>query len=125
MDTYEPVAFVSIEAGDDLIVSFFVTRPDDPSDGRSITLMRDLKWEYVLPDWERGVKVSDESSPDAEEWQGNLLERIRVSDSTVELKCIHFERKLDLRRLESSELKAMKKILKKMNFDRRFSLEFG
>lgn len=122
MDTYEPVAFVSIEADDDLVVSFFVTRPDDPSDGRSITLLRALKWEYLLPDWERGVKVSDEGSPDEEEWQVNFLEEIRLSDSTVELKSTHYERKLDLSGLEKSDLKAIEKLLKKMNFDKRFNL---
>jgi hypothetical protein len=100
MDTYEPVAFVSIEAGDDLTVSFFVTKPDDPSDGRSLTLLRALKWEYLLPDWER----------------------IRLSDVTVELKSTHYERKLDLSRLAKSDVKAMKKLLKKMNFDKRFDL---
>jgi hypothetical protein len=122
MDTYEPVAFVSIEAGDDLTVSFFVTKPDDPSDGRSLTLLRALKWEYLLPDWERGVKVSDEGLPDEEEWQDNFLERIRLSDVTVELKSTHYERKLDLSRLAKSDVKAMKKLLKKMNFDKRFDL---
>jgi hypothetical protein len=39
METYEPVAFVALETGDDLIVSFFVPSADDPSDGRSITLL--------------------------------------------------------------------------------------
>jgi hypothetical protein len=39
METYEPVAFVALETGDDLIVSFFVASADDPSDGRSITLL--------------------------------------------------------------------------------------
>ena len=125
MNTYEPVAFVSTDAGDDLIVSFFVTRPDDPSDGRSLTLLRALKWEYLLPDWERGVKVSDEGSPDEEEWPDNFLEQIRLGDGTVELKSTHYERKLDLRRLDKSDLKAMKKLLKKMNFDKRFKLEIA
>lgn len=125
MDTYEPVAFISAETGDDFILSFFVTRTRDSSDGRSIILMRNRKWEHLIPDWERGVKVSDEDSPDEEESHDNLLEQIRVSESTLELKSTLYERKLDLSRLETSERKAIRKLLKKMNFDKRFDLEFS
>jgi hypothetical protein len=125
MDTYEQVSFVSLDDGDDLIVSFLVIRPDDPSDGRSITLLRDRKWEHLLPDQERGVKVADEGAPDEEEWQDNLLESVRVSDSAVESKSMHFERKLDVRKLGATDLQATRELLKKMNFDRRFILELA
>ncbi len=123
MDDFEPVAFITVESGDDLIVSFFVVKPDDPTDGRSLILMRNRKWENSLPEWERGVKVSDEAYSDDEEWEDNFLERIRLGNSTAEIRSKHYRHKLDLRKVERSELRAAKKLLKKMNYDKRFKLE--
>lgn len=125
MDDSEPVAFVNIQSGDDLIVSFFVRRRDDPSDGRSVTLMRSLKWEHLLADWERGVTVSDENVPDEEEAEVNLLEHVRLSNSMIEIGSTQYQRKLDLRKIDESDRKAVKRLLKKMNFDKRFRLEFA
>ena len=123
MDDFEPVSFISVESGDDLIVSFFVVKPDDPTDGRSVTLIRDRKWENLLPEWDRGVKVSDEECSDDEEWEDNFLERIRLGNATAEIKSKHYRHKLDLRKVDKSELRAAKKLLKKMNYDKRFKLE--
>ncbi len=125
VDDFEPVAFISVESGDDLIVSFYVVRPDDPTDGRSIILMRDKKWENLLPEWERGVRVTDEDYSDDEEWEDNFLERIRLGNSTAEIWSKHFRHKLDLRKVERSELRAAKRLLKRMNYDKRFQLEIA
>lgn len=122
MEIYEPVAFVSLQTGDDLIVSFFVSSSEDPTDGRSITLLRDVKWERLLPAEERGVKVSDEADTE-EDWQDNFLVEIRVGSKTLELTSSRYKRKLDLKRLSKADRKAMTKVLKKMNFDRRFRLK--
>jgi len=121
MATYEPVAFVSVETGDDLIVSFFVSSGEEAGEGRTIMLLRDVKWEGLLPDDERGVKVSDEAES-GEEWQDNYLEEIRVGDTTLELKSTRYARKLDIRKLSRADRKAMTKVLRKMNTDRRFRL---
>ena len=123
MDDYEPVIFISVESGDDLIVSFFVVSPDDPTDGRSLILMRSPKWDSLLPEWERRVRVSDENLTDEEEREDNFLERIRLGRSTAEIVSTYYYRKLDLRKIEKSELKAAKKLLKKMNYDKHFKLE--
>ncbi len=123
MEDFEPVSFISVESGDDLIVSFFVVKPDDPTDGRSLILMRDQKREISLPEWERGVKVSDEAYSDDEEWEDNFLEWIRLGKSTAEIRSKHYRHKLDLRKVERSELRVAKKLLKKMNYDKRFKLE--
>jgi FMN phosphatase YigB (HAD superfamily) len=122
METYEPVAFVSLETGDDLIVSFFVYSSEDPTEGRSITLLRDVKWERLLPDEERGVKVSDEADTE-EDWQDNFLVEVRVGSKALELTSSRYKRKLDLKRLSNADRKAMTKVLKRMNFDRRFRLK--
>jgi hypothetical protein len=56
----ETVAFISTENGDDLIVSFAVIDPVDPTEIESLTLLRTPKYEHVLGDCERGVSVSFE-----------------------------------------------------------------
>ena len=42
----------------DLIVSFAVCKPDDPSDIESLTILRTPKYEVFLEEWERGASVS-------------------------------------------------------------------
>ncbi len=119
-DDLELVQFMTSEIGDDLIVSFFVAEPDDPGLGRSIILMRDKKWEHLVAEGERGVRVSDEDFPENEEADNNFLEGIRIGNTVAEIETTHRGYKLDLRRVGKSELGAAKKILEKMNYDERF-----
>ncbi|MEA3090591.1 MAG: hypothetical protein QOJ04_1933, partial [Caballeronia sp.] len=44
----ETVAFISTENGDDLIVSFAVIDPADPTEIESLTLLRTPKYEHLL-----------------------------------------------------------------------------
>ena len=121
-DKLELVQFMTAEIRDDLIVSFFVVKPHDPTDGRSIILMRDKKWGHLVAELERGVTVSDEGFPENEETDNNYLEGIRISNTVAEIETTHRRYKLDLRYVGKSEVRAVKKVLKKMNYDRRFKL---
>jgi hypothetical protein len=121
-DDLELVQFMTAETGDDLIVSFFVAKPHDPTDGRSIILMRDRKWEHLVAEREREVSVSDEDFPEYEEAGNNYLEGIRIGNTVAVIETTHRRYKLDLRHVDKSEVKAAKKTLKKMNYDRRFKL---
>lgn len=121
-DDLELVQFMTSEIGDDLVVSFFVAEPHGPGFGRSIILMRDKKWEHLVAEDERGVRVSDENFPEKEEAEDNYLERIRIGDTVAEIETTHRGYKLDLRHVGKSELSAAKKTLEKMNFDERFKL---
>ncbi|MGI9449167.1 MAG: hypothetical protein ACR2QH_00675 [Geminicoccaceae bacterium] len=124
-DDLELVHFMTTELGDDLIVSFFVAKSQDPSDGRSIILMRDMKWEYLLAESERGVRISDEDFPEYEDAEDNDLEGIRIDNTVAEIETKHRRYRLDLRHVDESDLRAAKRILKKMNYDRRFQLTIG
>ncbi len=124
-DDLELVQFVTAEIGDDLILSFFVAKPHDPTHGRSIILMRDKKWEHLIAEWDRGVRVSDEDIPEDEEADNNFLEGIRISNTVVEIETTHRRYKLDLRKVDEPEVQAAKQILKKMNYDKRFKLTVG
>jgi hypothetical protein len=121
-DDLEVVQFMTAEIGDDLIVSFFVAKPHDPTDGRSIILMRDKKWEHLVAEGERGVTVSDDGFPEKEEADNNYLEGIRISNTVAEIETTHRRYKLDLRHVGKSEVRTAKKVFKKMNYDRRFNL---
>ena len=124
-DDLELVQFVTAEIGDDLILSFFVAKPHDPTHGRSIILMRDKKWEHLIAEGDRGVRVSDEDIPENEEADNNFLEGIRISNTVVEIETTHRRYKLDLRKVDEPEVQAAKQILKKMNYDKRFKLTVG
>ena len=89
MDDFELVSFISIEGGDDLILSFYIVESDDPTDGRSLILRRSPKWEVLFPEQEWGVQVSDEgwSYDDEEKWQDNFFEWILLGHSTAEIRC--------------------------------------
>ena len=121
MNDGEFVSFISVEEGDDLIVSFFVMDPDDPAEGRSLILMRNPRLERLLPEPDWGVSVSDEGV--LTEGDFNLLERIRLGESTAEVVSQEYTRPLDLRKVEASEIDEARAVLEKMNFDNRFSLE--
>ncbi len=124
-DDLELVQFVTAEIGDDLILSFFVAKPHDPTHGRSIILMRDKKFEHLIAEWDRGVRVSDEEFPENEEADNNFLEGIRISNTVAEIETTHRRYKLDFRKVGEPEVRAAKKILKKMNYDKRFKLTVG
>ncbi len=124
-DDLELVQFMTAEIGDDLILSFFVAKPHDPIHGRSIILMRDKKFEYLVAESDRGVKVSDEDVPENEEAGNNFLEGIRIGNTVAEIETTHRRYKLDLRNVGEPDVRAAKKVLKKMNYDKRFKLTVG
>jgi hypothetical protein len=113
------VGFITTEAGDDLILAFAVQDPDDPSSIKSLTLIRTPKYEFILEDHERGVSVSFERGVDDED---DFLRRFEYVEAEA-IVCIQTssqEYELDVRKVDAGELKKMRKVLKKMNFDRRF-----
>ncbi len=124
-DDLELVHFMTTEIGDDFILSFFVAKPHDPIHGRSIILMRDKKFEHLVAESDRGVKVSDEDVPENEEAENNFLEGIRIGNTVAEIETTHRRYKLDLHNVGELEIRAAKKVLKKMNYDKRFKLTVG
>ena len=102
---FEPVTFISVESGDDWIISF-----------------RDKKWDHLVPETNKGVKVSDEEFSDDPTWDDNYLESIRLGDTTAEIGSRLHRHKLTLRQVKKSEIGSARKVLKRMNFDRRLKL---
>jgi len=117
----ENVSFITTEDGDDLIVSFAI--PDaDSFDVKSLTLLRTPKYEFILDDVERGINVSYDDFPDDED---DYLEEIEVGKDIVRLVTSHRRYALDARHVDDDQKKRMKRILKRMNFDDRFTLQIA
>ncbi|MEW5995695.1 MAG: hypothetical protein AB1744_15050, partial [Candidatus Zixiibacteriota bacterium] len=111
--------FITIEDGDDLIVSFAIP-VSDPSDVRSLTLLRTPKYEFILDDAERGVTISDDDFPDEED---SYLQEVEVGKDVVRLVTSQRYYTIDVKDVDDDEKKRMKKIFKRMNFDDRFTLK--
>lgn len=117
----ETVAFISTENGDDLIVSFAVIDPADSTGIESLTLLRTPKYEHLLGDWERGVSVSFERYVEDDE---ELLEELHLDRKSAVVRLTTSLRtyELDLRKVDEREVQAMRKVLARMNYDRRIRL---
>jgi hypothetical protein len=113
------VAFITAEQGDDLVLAFAVQRPDEPSDIESLILMRTPKYEFIVEEHERGVKVSFERDEEDEDELLQSFEYIQ-DEAIVRIKTAAREYELDVRKVDSVELKKMRKVLKQMNYDQRF-----
>jgi hypothetical protein len=117
----DSVAFITTETGDDLIVSFAVRDRNDPAAIESLTLMRTPKYEFVFEDHERGVRISFERYDDEDD---DYLQEVIYSEaeSTVRLKTSSRRYELDVRKVDTKELRKMRQVLGKMNYDQRVQM---
>jgi len=125
------VQFISLEEDDkDLIVSFAVDDEDmvvsfavdDEDMGvKSIVLLRTLFYEELLDEDERGVNVSLEGDYFERE-DFNMLENITINNKEIEIKATFREYKLDISKISKSDITEMITLLKKQNYDNRFSI---
>jgi hypothetical protein len=113
----ERVAFITTETGDDLVLSFAVQCHDDASEIESLILMRTPKYEFILEAHERGVSVSFGAFE-----EDDLLQKISYSaeDGIVCIQTISRKYELDVHKVDPNDLKKMRKLLKKMNYDQSF-----
>ena len=107
------VDFITTERGDDLIVSFAIAAGDFPGDVLSLTLLRTPKYEFILDPNERGISVSWEEDEDENE----LLLAVERSGDVVKLKTTTRQFILDMSHVEDDDLRRMRKVFHKMNFD--------
>ena len=115
----ELVSFISIEDDPpDLILSFAIWQPE-LEDIKSLILLRTPKYEFMLDESERGVKVSDEALLDEED---TMLEEIEFGDDYVRVITNYHQFELDLRKVDNDDIEQAKIFLKKMNFDNRFKI---
>ncbi len=116
MDT---VAFITTETGDDLIVSFAVQDPRDPTAVESLTLIRTPKYEFIFDEHDRGVSVSFDRNDEVEDAFLQEVDYLEAQ-SVVRVKTSSRQYELDVRKVAAKELKRMRQVLHKMNYDKRF-----
>jgi hypothetical protein len=111
MDKY--VSCMTVEDGDDLIVSFGLGEYADTS----LTLLRTPKYESLLPQDERGVSVGTAFADSTEK---ELLVSVRWGEGVVQIESTARCLTLDVRALDPEEIRQAKGVLRKMNFDMCF-----
>lgn len=109
--------FITTESGDDLIVSFALSA-GEPGEIRSLILQRTPKFEFLFDKSERGVRFSDEDTWD----EDDMLQSIEISQDAISLRTLQRDYALEIRGVDTKELKRAEKILRKMNYDGAFEL---
>jgi hypothetical protein len=115
------VSFMEIEEDEkDLIISFAL---DDEGGVKSLILHRTLFYEFIMPDEERGTKVSLEGDY-LEEEHLNTLERFEFDIPVLKIKSRFRSYEIDAHRLSPGEFEQIKKSLARQNYDGRFEIVF-
>jgi hypothetical protein len=121
-ESRELVAFITTQTGDDLVIAFAVCQPDDPTEIESLIIVRTPKYEFFLEARERGASVSFDRNPHDDE-RAMLREVVyAVDDKCITLRTDNHKYKLDVRKVDPSELSAMRRVFRKMNFDSSIQL---
>ena len=112
------VKFINLEEYEnDLIVSFAVS--DGEENINSLVLLRTLLYEELLEKYERGVHVSFEGTTSEDE-QPIFLKKIKFTGVEIEVNTEHYSFKLDLSKIEKSEIDNMMSLIRKQNHDNSF-----
>lgn len=110
------VPFLTVEDGDDLVLSFGLGEHAQTS----LTLLRTPKFEGILDDDERGVSVG---MGDAVSEERELLISIKWVNEQVEIESTARSYLLDVSAVDLGEIKEAQAVLRKMNFDGRFKMK--
>jgi len=114
----EYVQIISVEDDDDLIVAFGLA-----SDSvTTLILLRTPKFEVFLPEEDRGVSVGDANSSNED---NERLVAVEWRDRVVQIVSTKRRYELDIHAIDPADIKLAKKVLRKMNFDRRFEIKGG
>jgi hypothetical protein len=117
------VQFISLEEDDkDLVVSFAID--DTKGDIESLILLRTLFHEEYLDADERGVRVSLENEGFEEEHR-NVLVDIQIENDEVVIRTTFREYRLDISRIEKGDVEDMVRLLRKQNYDNRFTMRIA
>ncbi len=116
------VSFMNVEETEkDLIISFAL----DVGDGyiKTLLLHRTLFFEFIMPEDERGTKVSLEGN-DIPEVHINTLQSITFDKNVMKIIARFSSHEINLRKIEHKEVERMKASLTLHNFDDSFEIKF-
>ncbi len=117
------VQFISLDEDDkDLILSFAV---DDEEMGvKSFILHRTLFFEHFLVEEKRGVKVSFEDDFFDQE-DINMLSSISIGEREIKVTTPFRAYHLDISKIDENEIEDAVELLKKQNYDDRFTIQIA
>ncbi|MHC4538152.1 MAG: hypothetical protein ACYTEK_11990 [Planctomycetota bacterium] len=115
----ENASFITNQEGDHLVVSFAIPRGMH-GNVHSLTLLRTPKYEHVLDESERGVKVSFEDFSDD---RSQYLKKQTIAGNVVTITTDHGIHMVNIEDVNQTAIQKSKRILRKMNFDNRFELQ--
>ena len=121
MDT---VSFINLEETEkDLILSFALDDGDDSV--RSLMLHRTLFFESIMPEEERGTKVSLEGEDlDEEQEHLNTLQEFQFDGDILRIKSRFGLYVVDAGKLAPEDFELIKQALERHNYDARFQVKF-
>ncbi len=115
--------FINCEEDDkDIIVSFALY--DSETTIKSLILHRTFFFEEFLDENERGVNVSLEGDHFDQE-NFNTLKSIKIRKSDIEIVATFREYKLDISKIDKSDIDEMLSLLNKQNYDNRFTIDIA
>jgi hypothetical protein len=118
-DDRQHVSFITTIPGDDLVVVYAIAL-DEPGEIASLILQRTPKYEFLLPQEERGVVVSHELYPGEDR---EMLRRISVNGSEVDVETTLRTYRLDIAGVHPEEVVSAHDLLKRMHEHGRFRLD--
>ncbi|HXX23054.1 MAG TPA: hypothetical protein VEO19_07885 [Terriglobia bacterium] len=120
----ERVRFMTIGDDSDLVVSFAIPA-EDPSDVKSLILLRTPKQERFLYPWEQGVNVSHDDFLDEDGEDFDILQSIELERGAVRITTRRRQYDLDIQNVDRDQIRRAAEILRRMNFDQSFGLKIG
>jgi hypothetical protein len=121
----KPVSFADVDLEDDIIVAFFISDAVDSFGfgGYTILAIRTSKYEFILEEWERRPRLSNEKQATSKGEQFLEAVTINLEKKTIILKGSSEKHVLDVTKLEKEEINRVITGFKKLNFDEKFKLE--
>ena len=113
--------FISIEDDEPDIVISFSCAKEIYDQEQDVIIQRTPKYEYALPEYERGAHVSVGYGSD----EINVLKSIELSGRNVIIKGDRVIEERDCEKIDNDEWAYFKDALMKMNFDNSFELKIA
>ncbi|MCP4488049.1 MAG: hypothetical protein GY820_12125 [Gammaproteobacteria bacterium] len=117
------VQFISLDEDEkDILISFVV--PDKETGIKSLILHRTFFFEEIFGEEEKGVKVSLEGEESEQDYINTLI-KIGINNKEIKIVSKFSEYNLDISRIDDTDINDMIKLLKKQNYDSRFTIEIA
>ena len=117
------VQFISLEEDEkDILISFVI--PDKQIGVKTLLLHRTFFFEEILDEEEKGVKVSFEGEEFEQDYLNTLI-KIEIKNKEIKILSRFNEYNLNISKIDDADINDMIKLLKKQNYDSRFTIKIA